>query len=420
MAERRVIFCNRYFYPDHSATSQMLSDLAFDLARSDWDVWVITSRLRYDDALAELPARETIHGVKVHRIWTTRHGRARLIGRVCDYLTFYFAATATLWKLVKRGDVLVPKTDPPLIAVPLALLAHLHGAKLVNWLQDLFPEVAIELGIRGFGGMLGTLLARLRNRSLRQASVNVVIGERMRNRLLRFGIPESRVVVVPNWADGDHITAVPKASNLLRVEWQLTDKFVVGYSGNLGRAHEFATLLDAAKRLSAHLDLVFLLIGGGSGMEALKVEADSHGLSNIIFKPYQPHKILAQSLSAADVHLITLRPKLEGLIVPSKFYGIAAAARPIIFVGDEFGELAVIVKDTEAGLVVREGDGAMLSQAIVELKENPRVAERMGACARKVFDTRFCRPAATARWRSVLMPLVEEGLHSRVERSECC
>src|ERR1039458_3321864 len=138
----RVIFLNRYFYPDHSATSQMLSDLAFFLAGAGHAVCVVTSCQRYDDAAAVLPARELIDGVEVHRVRTTRFRRDKLVGRAARYATFYLAAGWRLWRIARAGDVIVAKTDPPLISVVAALVARGRGAPVGNSAQDVFPAVA--------------------------------------------------------------------------------------------------------------------------------------------------------------------------------------------------------------------------------------------------------------------------------------
>ncbi len=144
-----LIFLNRYFYPDHSATSQLLSDLAFALASEGQTVTIITSRLSYDDPGLSLPPQETIRGVHINRIWTTRFGRTNLVGRAIDYLTFYGAAAWRLGRLARSGDVIIAKTDPPMLSVIAAPIARWRGAKLVNWLQDLFPEVAEAVGPGG-------------------------------------------------------------------------------------------------------------------------------------------------------------------------------------------------------------------------------------------------------------------------------
>jgi hypothetical protein len=135
----RVIFVNRYFFPDHSATSQILSDLTFHLAATGHDVHVITSRQRYDDARAALPDSENINGVQVHRMASTRFGRAALSGRALDYLAFYRSVRRRLRAIARAGDIVVAKTDPPLLSVALASIARQRRAHLVNWLQDIYP-----------------------------------------------------------------------------------------------------------------------------------------------------------------------------------------------------------------------------------------------------------------------------------------
>src|ERR1043166_3269501 len=169
----RLLFANRYFPPDHSATSQMVGDLAVHLAKRGHEVVAITSRQRYDDASARLARRERVNGVDVVRVATTRFGRGFLPGRALDYATFYLSAFFAILRRARRGDTVVAMTDPPLLSVVAALACALRGARLVNWVQDLFPEVATALGMRVPGVM------RLRDWSLRRAAMNVALGERM-------------------------------------------------------------------------------------------------------------------------------------------------------------------------------------------------------------------------------------------------
>lgn len=371
----RVIFLNRFFFPDHSATSQMLSDLAFALARAGHGVSIITSRQRYDAPGERLAPREAIDGVEVHRIWTTRFGRANLAGRALDYVTFYLSSTFALLRLARRGDVVVVKTDPPLLSIVAGPVARLKGARLVNWLQDIFPEVAVASGIgtKGMAGAGAALLAWLRDQTLRRAAANVVLGDRMADYVLARGVEPLRVVISPNWADGRAITPVARGDNALRREWGFGEAFVAGYSGNLGRVHEFATFLTAMEWLEREAGpqrVQWLFIGGGTGLQGLRQEVEQRGLRSVQFRPYQPRERLAQSLSAADVHLVSLRPEIEGFVVPSKYYGIAAAGRPAIFVGDGDGEIARILKRAGAGLTVAEGDGEGLAAAILALADD--------------------------------------------------
>ena len=429
----KIIFINRFFFPDHSATSQMLSGIAFALAR-ERDVSVITSRLRYDNPDALLPRRETIDGVDVVRVATSGFGRAWLLGRAFDYLTFYVSAAWSLMRYARRGDVVIVKTDPPMLSVVLWPVAALKGARLVNWLQDVFPEVATALGVGrgGVAGMSFAMLARLRNMSLRHAAVNVVLGDRMAELVAQLGVDATRIRIVTNWADGRLIKPVDRESNALRKAWGLEDDFVVGYSGNLGRAHDYETVLAAMlhiERLPAgqpvaglieaagDTDVVdaplqrisagprpirWLFVGGGAQVEKLKQEALRRGLTSVMFKPYQPSEKLAESLSVPDVHLITLKPELEGLIVPSKLYGIAAAGRASIFIGDAEGEVAQVLRRSQSGSVVAEGDGEALAAKILDLAHNPERAAEQGARARALFDAEFDLTHVVQAWESVI------------------
>ena len=240
----RVIFLNRYFFPDHSATSQVLSDLAFALAAAGHDVHVITSRQCYDNPTTQLQADESIRGVKVHRVRTSRFGRSHLLGRSIDYLSFYFSARRALAGQVSAGDLVVAMTDPPLLSLAVLTAVKRKRARLVNWLQDLYPEVAIASGMTWLKGPVGGVLLYMRDRSLKAASANVVVGQRMAERLAGRGISEKTIHLISNFAADDQIFPVPHAENPLRKDWGLDAKFVVGYSGNLGRVHEFETILE--------------------------------------------------------------------------------------------------------------------------------------------------------------------------------
>lgn len=404
----KAIFINRYFYPDHSATSQMLSDLAFALAADGREVHVVTGRQLYDNPAADLPASESVQGVRIHRVWTTRFGRGGLPGRAIDYLTFYLSAAWCLLLTTRAHDQVIAKTDPPLISVIAMVVAALRGATLVNWVQDLFPEVAEGLDMKAV--CVGAPFLRgLRNISLRAARNNVVLGERMAARLVEQGVAPAAVTIIHNWSDAAAIQPVAARHNPLRAQWGLSDKFVVGYSGNMGRAHEFVTLLDAAHQLREETGIVFLFIGSGIQRAWLEDEVRRRGLKNVLFQPYQPRGQLALSLSVPDLHVISLRPQLEGLIVPSKFYGIAAAGRPTLFIGDPDGEIPRILSAHHCGATAAIGDVGAAVRYIRELAHGrPELNEQQGGNARMAFERRFAQSSAFDAWRCVLGQRVEE------------
>jgi glycosyltransferase involved in cell wall biosynthesis len=350
-----------------------------------------------------LAPSEIVKNVRVHRVATTQFGRSALPGRALDYLSFYLAMRRAVLGLARRGDILVAKTDPPLLSLPIMRIASRRGINLVNWLQDLFPEVAIELGIAVAGGRAGRALAAARDASLRAARANVVLGYRMAERVRARGVPENRIHIIHNWSDDETIRPVPAQQNPLRQEWGLTRRFVIGYSGNLGRAHEYDTMLKAAERLRHRDDIFFLFIGTGHQLDALKHSVTARALDHMFrFMSYQARNALTYSLGVPDIHWVSLRPELEGLIVPSKFYGIAAAGRPVIAISASDGEIARLVAQHRCGLVIEPGDADGLAAALVSLAADSARVNAMGAAARAMLDKHFTRRHAFDRWRILL------------------
>ncbi|MDX3973392.1 glycosyltransferase family 4 protein [Shinella sp.] len=403
----RTIFVNRYFHPDQSATSRMVSALAFGLARQGGEVAVVASRTRHDQADAPLAGRETCSGVDVVRLSTSRFGRGTLPGRAIDYLSFHLAAFGWLIRNVRRGDVVVVCTDPPLISLGCALPIRLRGGEMVNWVMDLFPETAIELGLFRKAPVLGRLAAWLRDRSVARARLTICPTERMADYLLARGAPADRMRVLHHWSDAAEIRPVPRDENPLRAAWDYTQKFVIGYSGNFGRAHEFATLIEAATLLKDRPDIRFLMVGGGHKLASVQGAVRERGLANVTFKPLQPAEQLAESLGVPDLHVVSLLPRLEHCIIPSKFYGILAAGRPTLFIGDPKGSVAAVIDAEGCGVNIAIGEAERLARTIAELAASPERVVAMGETARAVLEADYAYDRALATWRVLLRDLAE-------------
>ena len=405
----KIVFANRYFFPDQSATSRMVSGLAFALARRGFEVTAITSRTLHDHSNVALPAEEMVSGLNVQRLWATRFGRKNIFGRAIDYLTFHVSAFLwCLWNL-KSGDICVVCTDPPLLSVTTALPIRWRRARMVNWVMDLFPEVAMELGMLSNKSIPGTISRSMRNWSMRKSAMIVCPTATMASYLTDRGFQDGQVFVMHHWSDGDEIYPVAPASNSLRTRWGLQDKFVVGYSGNFGRAHDFSTLLEAAVLLSDHDDIQFLLIGGGQQRTHVEEVVRNRDLKNVLFKPLQPPENIAESLSTADAHIVSLIPRLEHCIVPSKFYGVLAAGRPTLFIGDRNGEVARVVATADCGVAVEIGEGRKLADLIIHMKNAPERRMQMGHNARRVLDTLFSRENAVSAWSEIMLKFKQQA-----------
>ena len=399
---KRIVFLNRFFSPDHSATSQLVGDVAIDLASCGHEVHVITSQQLYDDPHVHLLAQDTVKDVRVHRVTTTHFGRSRLVGRAIDYLAFYASAWRTLRAVAQPNDVIVAMTDPPLISLVAMQVADRAGAQLINWLQDIYPEVAVELAVPFLNGPVLRTITYLRDRSLKTAAANVVLGNNMAETVAARGIARDRIHVIANWSEDEEIVPVAASDNPLRRQWGLENKFVVGYSGNLGRAHEFDTILAAAELLKNNSDIAFLCIGGGHLLDRLAKDVQERGLGNFRFMNYQDKTVLKFSLGVADVHWISLRPEVEGLIVPSKVYGIAAAGRPLIAICAKDGEISRMVEQYQCGVVIEPRDAKALVDSILRLYNDIALRTKMGRQARTMLEANFSRQRALQRWWSLI------------------
>ena len=402
----KLIFINRFFYPDHSATSQLLSDLAFYLAHNNLEVEVICARQLYSGGNDTLSSNENVNGVNIHRIKTTQFGRNWLPGRLFDYLSYYINMSICLFRVVKAGDIVICKTDPPLSSVITSTIARIKKAKHVNWIQDLFPEVVMALGMKGMPLFLLRWIQSIRNWSFKRSHMTVVIGQVMKNKLLDEGLIESKIRVIPNWSDSENIAPLEKENNPLRQKWNLEDKFIVGYSGNMGRVHEFDTMLHAAKILDKDTKIKFIFIGGGPKKKYIEEWVQSQKLNNVLFFPYQAYSDLRYSLSLPDVHLISLNPAIEGYCVPSKFYGVTAAGRAVIFIGDDKGELTIPISDGHFGVNVKTGDVQHLVTEINSLASDEPKTRTFGIHARNMFESDFDKHIPLNKWLSLIEELI--------------
>lgn len=383
----RFVFINRFYWPEEPATAQLLTDLTQALAAEGHDVAVVTSR-----PSGNSPRREVHQKVGVVRVGSTRWARHGLAGKAIDFASFYFAALLALGRTARRGDIVVVLTDPPLIGIGAWLVARLRGAKLVHWVQDIYPEIAVELTGHAWLGVISPL----RNLAWRRAEACVTLGTDMAGLIRAAGVKSHQLTVVPNWAPSG-LTAQPaSAADSLRAEWGLAGKFVVLYSGNLGRVHDLEPLLDVAEHLRTHAHIVLLFVGSGAQLPGLVAAANGRGLTNIQFRPPQPRAVLATSLALGDVHLVTLRPGCEHSVFPSKLYGIAAVGRPVFFIGPANCELARLVREQAFGRTFTRDGSRELAHALSALAIAPAEREKLGQAAER-FAARSGNAATAAR-----------------------
>lgn len=396
-AAMRFLLLNQYFWPDKSSVSQLMTDLAEDLARAGAEVTVITGRQSYTADETYKP-RERWRGIDIIRVRSSNLGRGGLVGRGLDHVTF-LAAAALRMVAARKVEVVVTISTPPFLPVLGLVRKAMARTKFVYWVQDLYPDTAVELGVLGRETAATRALELVSRATLRHADAVVTIGDCMADRIVAKGIDPTDIDIIHNWADGEAIQEVPREANWFRTEHGLDDRFVILYSGNMGRGHSFDTLLGAARALAHRPELQFVFIGGGARRD--EVERGAAELDNVRLLPYQPREKLAWSLGAADIGVITLRDEALGVMVPSKLYGHAASARPILFIGPPTSTVARFITEAGCGAVFPHGDVAGVVRFIEELAADPARATAMGRAGRRFFDEHFGRARATGAFQAV-------------------
>jgi colanic acid biosynthesis glycosyl transferase WcaI len=375
----RVCYFNRSYWPDTTATGQLLTELAEDLVnRHGLAVTVIAGYPIAGDAPAVGPD-EFRNGVRIVRARGTTLSPRRFAGRAINYLTYFVSA---VWRALRlpRQDVTVALTDPPIIG--LAALAARPRQGMVFYCQDIFPEVAGLL--EDFKSpAVNALLDRTNRLLVSRARRIVAIGETMASRLIQGkGASPAKVTVIANWADTSAIVPETKP-NRFSTAHGLDAAFVVLHAGNIGLGQNLDFVLEAAALLRDRPDIVFLFIGDGNRRAALEDAARSRRLDNVRFLPFQPRDLLRWTYASSDVCLVSLKPGLAGYIVPSKLYPILAAGRPYIAAVESESEVAALTSTHRCGVVVPPGGASHLADVVVQLAARREERQSMGRRARE-------------------------------------
>jgi glycosyltransferase involved in cell wall biosynthesis len=422
-----VLLVNQSFWPDVVATAQQAHDLAKFLQSRGDHVTVVASRSLYGKKGSRLPGSEAKDGIQIYRVSYNLFDKKGLASRALDYLRFNFAAA---WRVLRlpRHDVVICLTTPPFVALIGALLKAVKGTQFVFWTMDLYPDLPVEAGIISRNGLAHRMLGAIDRFCLRRADVVVTLGRCMRDRIIAKGIPTDRIAIIPPWSDPEEIpelpvrrlelavdslakqrptAPVPCGPNPLRTEWELGDRFVIQYSGNFGLGHDAETVFGAMLKLKDDDDIRWVIVGDGVMRPTVEEFVRRHDIRNVVLKPYQPRSKLGTLISLGDVHLVLMVPGFEGVILPSKLYGILAAGRPAIFVGPERSEIARIIKEDNCGIVVPNGNSEGLVRVIGEIRGDPALGLSLGHRGRKALESKYSMRHACEAWHRLIHELAD-------------
>jgi colanic acid biosynthesis glycosyl transferase WcaI len=384
----RIFVFSELYWPEVTSTGHFLTGIAEGLARR-WPVTAICAQPTYAARGTRAPQREERNGVSIRRCRSTAFPKdvllLRLINLCTISLTLFLAAVRSL----RRGDIALVVTNPPLLPYLVTLACRLRGASCLLLVHDLYPDVLVSAGVLRKDGLPARFL-RGATRWLYRHTARIIVIGRDQERLVRerLGDRAAGIEYIPNWSDHEEIAPRPKAENRLLAALSLADCFVIQYSGNMGRTHGLADLLEAAELLRADPSVHFLLIGWGGRRSDVVQSIQRRGLSNVTVLPPRPRAELADSLNACDVALLAMAPGMCGVSVPSRMYNILAAGKPLIAVADGESEPAAVIREEGIGWVVPPNRPDLLAGAVREAVRNPETLAEMGRRARQAAEDR--------------------------------
>ena len=392
----------QFYPPDYAATGQLIEELAIHLQRIDIDIQVFTGQPGYAFRKAEAPARECSNEILIQRSRSSRLYPARIRGKAINGLLFFLRSALHLLKSSSRGDVLLVTTAPPFLPILGYLAKLLFGIPYICLLYDLYPDVAVELKVVSAKHPLVQAWNWINKQVWKQADSVIVLSSTMKDRV-QAKCPEmtDKISVIHNWANPNWIVPIAKQNNWFAHKYNLVNTFTVLYSGTMGRCHEIDTILEAAKQLQNE-SIQFVFVGGGAKRQACIEQAKVLGLRNCQFLPYQEKQDLPYSLTACDLSLVSISPSMEGVIAPSKLYGMLAAGRPVAAICEPHSYLWQLIADAECGAAFNNGDATDLAKFIRLLATDTQMAQQMGMAGRHFLLSNFTPEIIAKRYSDLL------------------
>jgi colanic acid biosynthesis glycosyl transferase WcaI len=406
-----VLVLTLVFPPDSVSTAQIMGELGDDLRRAGHHLSVITTTPHYNrdpEQEARQPLRpfwgrlvqeSSFRGIRTFHTRMPAKGRS-VAGRLLAWLQFHLLSLAVGIVVLRRVDVILTPSPPLTMGVVAWLLGIWHRAPFLYNVQELYPDIAINLGAVRNRWVIRLLFA-LERFVYSRATTIAVIADQMRRRLLEKGVPASKVIVIPNFVDVEALVPVP-APNGFTHEHGLDGRFVVTYAGNLGPAQGLDALLDASRLLADVPEVLVVLVGGGTLWTAFAQRIVQQHLNNVRLIAVQPFSRVPEIYGASDLNVVMLASSTGSDAVPSKVYRIMSCGKAVLAATEATSDLAALVREAGCGLTVPQDDPAAIAQAIRQACADRPALERMGQAGRRHVAANYARPIVTARYDRAL------------------
>ena len=401
----RILIYSYNYHPEPIGIAPLMTELAEGLVQQGHEVRVVTAmpnypqRRIYDEYKGKLYMTEKKKGVAVQRNYVWIRPNPGLLDRIMLDASFVLISLVHALKGL-RPDVILLTVPPLPVAVPAAMLGWLHRCPVILNLQDILPEAAVHTGLLTNKRII-RIFEGLEKFAYWSATKISVISDGFVDNLVGKGVQENKIVLIPNWVDVNFIQPLPKEESPFRKAHQLNGKFVVLYSGNIGRTQPLTALIDAAARLKHIPEIAVVIVGEEKALQDLELYRQKIDATNVLLLPFQPRKELPQMLAAADIGMVMQKENVISFNMPSKIQLLLASGRPIIASVPSTGTAAKAVQQSKGGIVVPPEDSDALVAAILDLYKNPDKAEALGKQGRQYAIENYAFNTALDRYEKL-------------------
>jgi colanic acid biosynthesis glycosyl transferase WcaI len=401
----RILIYSYNYHPEPIGIAPLMTELAEGLVARGHEVRVVTGmpnypeRRIYDDYKGKLYVTEERNGVIVQRSYVWIRPRPGLIARMI--LDGSFVVTSLLQAIRGwRPDVILSTVPPLPVSISTALIGCFYCCPIVLNLQDILPEAAVHVGLIR-NKLAIRVFEALEKFSYHTAHTISVITDGFTENLLGKGVPANKITCIPNWVNTNFIHPLPKIDNPFRLAYNLGEKFVVLYSGNIALTQGLETVIIAAAYLRHIPDIVFVIVGEEKALEKLRLACERYRADNVLLLPFQPREKLPEMLAAADVGLIVQKSNVISFNMPSKTQVILASGRPIVASVPQTGTAAKAVLESKGGVIVPPEQPRLLANTILDLYENPDKVELLGRQGRQYAVEHYSFEQALNRYEAL-------------------
>lgn len=390
--EKTIWVLSELYYPEETGSGYYITKIAEEIA-TRYRVCVLTVQPTYAARGTKAPKDEAHHNVLIHRCSATALNKDILLFRLLNLLTISVSVFFNALRRIRKHDIVLVITNPPTLPLIASFVCKIRGAKMVLRLEDMYPEVLVAAQIIKANSAVAKIINVVQKSIYKQSDGILVLGRQMTELVHgKTGNGIEKIALITHWADCDEIRPLPRDRNALLSRLGILDKFVIQYSGNMGRTHDLESLIQCAKILHQQSGIHFLFVGSGAKESWLRKSVSELGLKNVTILSPLHRSELIMLLNACDMAIISFVKGMAGASVPSRMYNIMSAGKPILAVAEERSELARVISEENVGWVVPPGSPELIAQVILEAEANRMLLQEMSVKARQVAADKYAKP----------------------------